>query len=107
MCPKRDVEQRPFRKDRLPRSYFCCLQLAKFRIVQGLCLYNMQHWLVCFEPTGQCFLDCGVWVSEDFDSEYKILWGETRDHEVPIHERRKKVQNKNLHKYVDWGGGGD
>ena len=40
-----------------------------------------------------------VWVSVDFDSKYKILWGETRDHGVPIHERKKKFQKKNLHNY--------
>ena len=49
----------------------------------------MLHWLVCYKPTGQSFPDFGVWVSVDFDSKYKILWGETRDHGVPIHERKK------------------
>ena len=50
----------------------------------------MLHWLVCYKPAGQSFPDFGVWVSVDFDSKYKILWGETRDHGVPIHERKKK-----------------
>ena len=49
----------------------------------------MQHWLVCYKPAGQSFPDFGVWVSVDFDSKYKILWGETRDHGVAIHERKK------------------
>ena len=36
------------------------------------------------------FLIAGcAWVSEDFDSKYKILWGETRAHGVLIHERKK------------------
>jgi hypothetical protein len=35
-----------------------------------------------------------VWVSVDFDSKYKIFWGETRDHGVPIHERRKNCENR-------------
>ena len=47
--------------------------------------------------SGQFFPDCGVWVSVDFDSEYKILWGETRAHGVPIHEEEEKVPNKNQH----------
>jgi len=59
-----------------------------------------------------------VWVSVDFDSKYKILWGETRDHGVPIHEE-KKLQKKestslfqNFHPLyyqtdASWGGGGD
>ena len=84
--------QRPYRKDRLPRAYFRCRQLAKFRIVRGFCLYNTLHWLVIYKPAGQSFPDFGVWVSVDFDSKYKILWGETRDHGVPIHERKKKFK---------------
>jgi len=40
-----------------------------------------------------------VWVSVDFDSNYKIFWGETRNHGVPIHEEEENVQNKNLHNY--------
>ena len=67
--------------------------------LRGNCLYNMLHWLVCCKPAGQSCPDFGVWVSEDFDPKYQILWGETRDHGVPIHERRKKVQKKNLHNY--------
>ena len=66
-----------YRKDRLPRAYFCCRQLAKFRIVRGICLYNTLHWLVCYKPAGQSFPEFGVWVSVDFDSKYKIVWGET------------------------------
>ena len=81
-------DQRPYRKDRLPRAYFCYRQLAKFRIVQGICLYNMLHWLVCYKPAGQSFPDFGVWVSVDFDSKYKIVWGETRE------EIKKKLEKK-------------
>ena len=36
-------QQRLHRKDRLPRAYFCYRQLAKFEIVQGICLYNMHY----------------------------------------------------------------
>ena len=86
--------QRPYRKDRLPRAYFCCRQRAKFRIVRGICLYNMLHWLVCYKPAGQSFPDFGVWVSVDFDSKYKILCRETRDHGVPIQERKKKSKQE-------------
>ena len=63
-------------------SYFCCRQLAKFRMVWGICLYNMLHWLVCYKPAGQSFPEFGVWVSVDFDSKYKIVCGETRDHRL-------------------------
>ena len=77
------IMQRLYRKYRLPRAYFCYRQLAKFRIVRGICLHKTL-WLVCYKQTGQCFPDCGVWVSVDFDSKYKILWGETRAHRVPI-----------------------
>ena len=91
--------QRPYRKDRLPRAYFCCRQLAKFRIVRGICLNNMLHWLVCYKPAGQSFPDFGVWVSVDFDSKYKIVWGETREHRIPILEEIKKLKKKNLHNY--------
>ena len=38
------------------------------------------------------------WVTVDCDSKYKIVWGETRAHGVPIHEKNK-VQNKNLYNY--------
>jgi hypothetical protein len=59
-----------------------------------------------------------VWVSVDFDSKYKILWGETRAHRVPIHERIKKFKTR-IYKIIpifpslkyqtdaSWGGGGD
>jgi len=40
-----------------------------------------------------------VWVSVDFDPKYKIVWGETRDHRIPILEEIKKVEKKNLHNY--------
>jgi len=30
----------------------------------------------------------------DFDSKYKILWGETRAHRVPIHEEENKFKTK-------------
>jgi len=35
-----------------------------------------------------------VWVSVDFDSKYKILWGETRAHGVPIHEEEKRFKTR-------------
>ena len=65
----------------------------------GICLYKTLSWLVCYKPAGQCLPGCGVWVIVDFDSKYNILLGETRAHGVPIHEERKKVQNKYLHNY--------
>ena len=90
--------QRPYRKDRLPRDFYCCHQLAKFRIVRGFIrLFNTQVWLVCYKPTGQCFPGCGEWGTVDLDSKYKILSGETRAHVV--HFMKKKIQNKNLHNY--------
>ena len=49
---------------------------------------------VWYKPAGQCFPDCGVWVSVDFDSKYKILLGETRAHGVPIHEEEKKFETR-------------
>ena len=55
--------------------------------------------------TGQLnhvFLVAGCWVSVDFDSKYKILWGETRAQGVPNHEEEEKFQNKNLHNYSNF-----
>ena len=40
----------------------------------------------------------GWWVTEDFDSQYKVVWGETRAHGLPIHEKNQAL-NKNLHNY--------
>jgi len=40
------------------------------------------------------FLVVGCWVSVDFDSNYKIFWGETRAHRVPIHEEEKKFKTE-------------
>ena len=34
----------PYWEDRIPRAYFCCPQLAKFRIIRGNSLYNTQTW---------------------------------------------------------------
>ena len=44
----------------------------------------------------------GCWVSVDFDTKYKILWGETRAHRLPIHEEEKKFKNKNLYNYSNF-----
>jgi len=65
------------------------------------------------------FTGCGVWGNVDFDSKYKILWGETRAHDVLIHEERIKFKTRiYLHNYSNistplwyqidacWGGGG-
>jgi len=32
--------------------------------------------------------------SVDFDSKYKIIWGETQAHQVPIYERIKKFKTR-------------
>ena len=37
-----------------------------------------------YNPTGQCFPGCGVWGTVDFDSKYKCLRGETRNHGATI-----------------------
>ena len=86
-------KQRPYRKDRLPRYFNCCRQLANLRILQGICLYNALVWIVCYKP-GQSFSGCRVWGSVDFDSKYKILLGETRAHGEPIHEEEKKFKTR-------------
>jgi len=41
------------------------------------------------------FLVAGWWVTVDFDSKYKILWGETMNHGVPIpiHEKSSKQES--------------
>ena len=52
------IHQRPYRKDRLPRN--CCRQLANFRIVRGICLYNALLGPVCSKLTESCFPCCGV-----------------------------------------------
>ena len=60
----------------------------------------MLLWIVCYKPAGQCFPGCGVWGSVDFDSKYKILWGETRAHGEPIHEEKKSSkQESTVHNY--------
>ena len=92
--------QRPYRKDRLPRAYFCCRQLAKFGIVRCICLYNMLLWLVCNNQTLQCFPDCGVWVSVDFDSNTRF-YGVKLGLMGYLFMKKKKVQNKNLHNYIN------
>ena len=71
-------------------------------MVRGICRYKTLPWLVYYKLAGQCFPGCGVGVIVDFDSKYNILLGETRAHGVPIHEERKKVQNKNLHIYSNF-----
>jgi hypothetical protein len=40
------------------------------------------------------FLVAGCWVTVDFDSKYKILWGEIRAHGVPLHEEEKKFKTR-------------
>ena len=70
----------------MSKTFYCCRQLAILRIAQGICLSNMLLWPVYYK---QVFLVIGWWATVDFYSKYKILWGETRDHGVPIHERKK------------------
>ena len=60
-------------------------------------LYGAFVWIMHYldqsatsEQLIHVFLVAGCWVSVDFDSKYKILWGETRAHRVPIHEEEKK-----------------
>ena len=90
------LNQRPYRKIDVQEIFFTVVNWPN----SELCgLYNTLPWLVCNKPAGQCFPGCGVWDVEDFDSKYNILLGETRIHGVPIHEERKKFQNKNLHNY--------
>ena len=81
-------------RDKEYQGLFGCRQLAKLRIVRGICLYDTLLWPVCYKSTGQYFPDCGVRVSVDFDSKYKILWCETRAHEVPIHEEEKNFKTR-------------
>ena len=42
------------------KVFFFCHQLAKFRILQGICLYNMLVLQVGYNQTDACFHDCGV-----------------------------------------------
>ena len=60
VSPSVSSSQRLYRKDRLPRAYFCCRQLAKFGIVRGICLYNALLGPVCYQLTESCFPCCGV-----------------------------------------------
>jgi len=32
-------------------------------------------WLVCYKPAGQCFPDCGVWGTVDFDKKIQDFMG--------------------------------
>jgi hypothetical protein len=57
-------------------------------------MYNALVWSVCYKPAGQSFPGRGVLDSVDFDSKYKILWGETRAHGVPIHKEKNKFKTR-------------
>ena len=54
------VYQRLNRKDRLPRYFYCCRQLANLRIVLGICLYNALLGPICYKLTELCFTCCRV-----------------------------------------------
>ena len=62
-------------------------------------LYGAFFCLIRYKLTGQYFPDCGVWVTVDFDSKYKILWAESIGPMGNLFMKEKKVQNKNLHNY--------
>ena len=98
----RSVCVKDYERDRDDQGFFCCRQLAELRIVQGIHLYDTLLLPFCYHQTDACFHgwgNGGWWVTVDFDSQYKILWGETRAHGVPIHEKNK-VQNKNMQNYI-------
>ena len=43
--------------------------------------YDMLLWPVCYNQTDARFHSGGVaWVTVDFDSQYKIVWAETKAH---------------------------
>ena len=56
----------------------------------------IMHYLDQSAPSylNHVFLVAGWWDSVDFDSKYKILWGETRAYRVPIHEEEKKFKTR-------------
>ena len=40
------------------------------------------------------FMVAGWWVTVDFDSKYKILFGETRVHGLPIQEKKQSSKQE-------------
>ena len=47
----------------------------------------------------QVFMIAGWGVTVDSNSQCKIVWGETRAHGVPFHDKNKLKNNKNLPNY--------
>ncbi len=86
---------------KISKTFFCYHQMAKFRMVQGICLYDMYATLASLLQTNWAMFMWlwGVGFCRFWFQKYKILWVEITACRVPIHERRKKVQNKNLHNY--------
>ena len=88
------MDQRPYRKDRFPRDFYCCRR--------GYCLYNTLVWLVCYNPTLQCFPDCGVWGTVDLIQNTRFYGGETWAHGLPIQEEEEilKQESAKLFQYL-------
>ena len=60
-------------------------------------LLSVQHaivWLVCYNPTLQCFPDCGVWGTVDLIQNTRFYGGETWAHGLPIQEEEKSLEQE-------------
>jgi len=89
------VLQRLWKRYRCPWAFYWSCPLAKLRIVQGILLCMIRYF-------GQSttiilthvFIISGWWVTVDFDSQYKILLGETRAQGVYLFWEKTKFKQK-------------
>ena len=78
-----------YERDIDDQGLFCRRQLAKIRIVRGICLYLWFFGQSATIKLNHVFMVAEWWVTVDFNSQNKIIRGETRAHGEPIHEKTK------------------
>jgi len=62
----------------MTKVFICFCQLAKLRIVWGIRLYDIYYFgQSATIELMHVFMIVGCWVTVDFDSQFKILRGET------------------------------
>ena len=54
------VKSKDYERDIDDQGVFCCRQLAKLRIVRGICLYVTLLWPVCYNQTDKFVHGCEV-----------------------------------------------
>ena len=113
---RESIPEKDYKRDKDEQGIFLLLSTGQIHNFMGhLSVENVRFvsLLQGSNKLAHVFMVAGWWVTVDFDSQCKIVLGETWAHRVPIREKIK-FKNQNLHNYSHplsykadacWGGG--